>query len=61
MVSSYGADVVVGEVEQPQMSEAPETVLSYRGDVGPGDVHLLQVGQRGEYWSDRQHPGLVFF
>lgn len=53
------SDVVVGEVEEPEVAEAPEGVLADGRDVGVRDVHLLQLGQRGEDRAEDEGVGLV--
>lgn len=53
------SDVVVGEVEEPEVAEAPEGVLADGRDVGVRDVDLLQLGQRGEDRAEDEGVGLV--
>lgn len=53
------SDVVVGEVEEPEVAEAPEGVLADGRDVGVRDVDLLQFGKRGEDWAEDKGVGLV--
>lgn len=53
------SDVVVGEVEEPEVAEAPEGVLADGRDVGVRDVDLLQFGKRGEDRAEDEGIGLV--